>query len=142
MDFWAKTIPSGFLYRILFLELAGEFFDGRASGAPVNHVLLLGVGNEEALVADGVDEPGDPFGAALNAPESKRGKGWVAVGPGDFEAVFDVLLGFRPRERVDVKPHGDSLMELAKIGLLQLGTELRLADEGNLEKFSIVRLEI
>src|SRR5258706_14066868 len=56
--------------------------------------------------------------------------------------MLDVTGDFEPRERRQVIADGDALAELAQAPVVQLVSQLRLAEEDDLQELALVGLEI
>ena len=60
----------------------------------------------------------------------------------DPHAVLHVARGLRGRQRVEVVAAGDALRELAQLGLVEQGAQLRLADQDDLQQLGGGGLEV
>jgi hypothetical protein len=97
---------------------------------------------EETFIAESVDESGNAFGVGIDSPKGSDGEDGFAIGAGDLEAVLDVGPEFPAFEGIDVETDGDPLSELAKAVIVQAVSELRLAEQDDLEQFAIFGFEV
>ena len=86
------------------------------------------------MVAYRVDEARDAPGIAVGQPDGFGIKGQGLVPAGHGEPVRNVSPDFVFIQRAEVVPHRDPLPELAQGVILELGFQLRLADEDDLDQ--------
>src|SRR5581483_1423748 len=120
----------------------GEVFHG-APDIPV--IYLVGLTNESrenGFIADVVHNAGYALARAVNLADGAGGELRPAAAAGEGEPVADVILHIVARERVEFVMDENALAELTELIACQDGLELGLADEDDLQKFLLVRLEV
>ena len=99
------------------------------------------VGAQQRAIADGVDQPRDAPGVAMdgaNRPAIEDGPALAR----HAQAVMDVGPRLALRERLEVIARGHALGELAQVGSGQELPQLRLPDENHLQELLARRLQI
>src|SRR5262245_59789726 len=119
-----------------------EILDGFEDDVSIDAMALVGIPDEQTMIADDVNESRDPAGIGSDA-FGRRIREQLEVRGARFpEPALDVLAHLVIGQRTDRGLHTDSLPELAKLGQLQLQLELRLTHEQDLQQLLGRRLEI
>src|SRR5215831_6302851 len=121
-----------------FLEILDGLFDDVA----IDAMALVGISDEQAMIADDVDEPRDPAGIGFDALGRRFGEQLEIRRARLPQAALDVFTHLVMGQRTDGGLHTDPLPELAKLGQLELQLELRLTHEQDLQQLLGRRLEI
>src|SRR5438445_2833553 len=104
--------------------------------------LLIGVADDEAVIAQDIHQARDPAGVIRDPLDRAGGEDPEIARAGDAEPEIDVLAGLLRRERTDAEPQGDPLLELPHLRQPKLGPELGLPDQQNLEELRGGRFEV
>src|SRR5262252_1066383 len=103
---------------------------------------LVGVADEQAVVAERVDDTRDPARALGDTGDRRVGEEPEVRRPGDAKSRADVVPRFLRGQGQDAAAKTDALLELAQLGTIQLVQELRLPDEKDLEQLLRIGLEV
>src|SRR5208283_2194666 len=114
-----------------------EFADGAAHHAKIDQVAFLDKTGQQRLIADGVDQPGNAVAVVENAPECRAGELGLALRAGLREPVLNVLGNFGARQWREMIAHRDALAKLAQARAVEPVTQLRLAEQYNLQQLAI-----
>src|SRR5262249_60972663 len=119
-----------------------EVLDGLVNDPAIDTPDLVGVADEEAMVAERVDDTRDPARVSGYAGDRRVGEEPEVACPGDAKSRADVVPRFLHGQRQETAAKTDALLELAQLGSIQLVEELRLSDEQNLQELLRVGLEV
>src|SRR5207244_4946384 len=103
-----------------------EIVDRLSDNLAVNPALLIGVAEEEAVIADDIDEPWNPT-RIFRDPVHRRISEHIQVARArDAQPGPDILERFARGQRRDLAAQPDPLLELLELGEVELGLELGL----------------
>src|SRR5215472_5712474 len=131
-------MPSLLRSPLTVLEVVHRLVDDPAIDTPD----LVGVSDQQAVVAERVDETRDPARALGDAGDRRVGEEPEVCRPGDAKSRADVVPRFFRGQGQDAAAKTDALLELAQLRLIQLVQELRLPNEKNLQQLLRIGLEI
>src|SRR5215813_1961848 len=103
---------------------------------------LVGVSDEQAMVAERVDETRDPARALGDTSDRRIREEPEVCRPGDAKSRADVVPRFFRGQGQDAAAKTDALLELAQLGTIQLVQELRLPNEKDLQQLLRIGLEV
>src|SRR5215813_1433631 len=103
---------------------------------------LVGVSDEQAMVAERVDETRDPARAFGDTGDRRLGEEPEVRRPGDAKSRADVVARFFRGQGQDAASKTDALLELTQLGTIQLVQKLRLPDEKDLQQLLRIGLEV
>src|SRR5207249_8344353 len=119
-----------------------EIVDRLSDSLAVDPALLLGVAEEEAVIADDVDEPWNPTRIFRDPAHRRIGEHTQVARTRDAQPGPDILARFARGQRRDLAAQPDPLLELLELGEVELGLQLRLTHEQNLEELVRRGLEV
>lgn len=124
------------------MDSSFEFADRQSDRAKIDLVFLLDKSGQEALVADGIDQPGDALAVAIDPPQGRQSEVWDAFSAGYLQAMLNVLADFQAIERFQVITDRDPLTQLPKPVIVQPIPQLGLTQQNDLEKLAFVGFEV
>ncbi len=116
--------------------------DGLLDGRHVDPAALLRVADHEGVVADGIDDARDAAGEGRDAIERPRREELGIPSARDAQPGPDVVPDLGLPERLDVVAERDPLLQLPELLAPELGMELRLAHQDDLEELVARGLEV
>src|SRR5437016_9144234 len=93
----------------------------------LDSALLIGIREEQAMIADGADEPWDPPRVFADAVHRGIGEQPHVTCPRDAQSRPDIFAGFLRGQRGNLTAQADPLLELTELGETERLRELRLA---------------
>src|SRR5215813_7923164 len=120
------------------LEIVHRLVDDSAIDPPD----LVGVSDEQAVVAERVDDTWNPARVLGDTGNRRVGEEPEICRSGDAKSRADVVTRFFRGQGQDAAAKPDALLELAQLGAIQLVQELWLSDEENLQQLLRIGLEV
>src|SRR5262245_22593726 len=103
---------------------------------------LVGVPDEQAVVAECVNETGDSARVLGDAGDRRVGEEPEVPRPGDAQSGADVIPRFLRGQGQDAAAKSDALLELTQRWTIQLVQQLRLSNEKDLQQLLRLGLEV
>src|SRR5262249_38959073 len=119
-----------------------EVLHGLLDDLAIDASNLIGVADEEAVIAERVDEARDASGVLGDAADRGVGEQTEVLRAGDAKARADVVAGLLLGQRRYAAAKADSLLELTQLGTVQRVQQLRLAHEQDLQELFGLGLEV
>src|SRR5215470_12937381 len=119
-----------------------EVLHGLVDDPAIDTPDLVGVADEQAVVAERVDDTRDPTRVLGDTGNRRVGEEPEVARPGDAKSRADVIPRLLRGQGQDAAAKTDALLELAQLGTIELVQELRLSNEENLQQLLRLRLEV
>src|SRR6267142_500665 len=113
-----------------------QILDRLVDDVPIDAALLIGVSEEEAVIADRIDDTWNAARIGGNAIHSRVGEQTQISCARDAKPGPDVGSGLFQRQGWDLAPQSDTLLELPSLGQVQPRFELWLAHQQDLQELA------
>src|SRR2546426_2583017 len=119
-----------------------QIVDGLVDRGPIDSALLIGIREEQAMIADDADEPWDPPRVFADAVHRGIGEQPHVTCPRDAQSRPDIFAGFLRGQRGNLTAQADPLLELPELGETERVREFRLAHQQDLQELARRGLEV